>query len=281
MAIKPPKTTPPASDQPADERAYMTQEEADRQARLEYLRSIAPAPKKKHLWVRIVLMVVLVAALAAGGYWLWHTESKHHTNDTKATATQKSTPATSSQAIATSPHTSTGLSLSFNYPQGWTVSDTGGATLTVTSPAMTLKSANNQNVTGQVIATIQSQQSTIPAFQKGDATAVMSSQKITYTQPTQDQRAQTYISFLSYAGSTSSGIDGVYITGDDGYQQGQNIPQSDVVQVNPLITVTFKKCANSGCTGTSTPLTLAASSWNSSATVTKDALAFLTSLAIQ
>ncbi|MEJ0072885.1 MAG: hypothetical protein WDN27_02235 [Candidatus Saccharibacteria bacterium] len=81
------------------------------------------------------------------------------------------------------------------------------------------------------------------------------------------QRAQTYLSYLSYA--NASGLDALYITGDSGYTQGQEVPMSDVVKGNPLISANFEECTSADCsTGTPTMLTLLASKWSGTQTDT-------------
>ena len=111
--------------------------------------------------------------------------------------------------------------------------------------------------------TIANQGQNLNVFDKGNATAVLASQKIAYTSPTQNQRANTYLSFLQYASTTQNGaLDGVYITGDNGYQKGQDVPKSDVAGITPLVSVTFIQCANSACSGSTTALSVAASAWS-------------------
>ena len=213
-------------------------------------------PPKQHHVGRIIFIVVLilvVLAAGAGAYWFLTHKSKPNT---PASSTNQSSTSTSSTAETTQTknYTSQNFNLGFDYPTTWTVTDNGDGKLTAVSPNTQLKNASGQSVTGKITMTIQSKQTSLPAFKSGSAVAVLDSQKVAYTKPTSSQRAQTYLSFLTYAGS-SAGIDGVYITGDNGYKTGQTIPQADVVQVDPLVTVSF-----TGSTGTA--LTLVTSTWN-------------------
>lgn len=238
-------------------------------------------PKKK--WPRvlgwIILGIIILAALGAGGYWLANRKSSPQGN------TQNSHANSSSQAgkiaAATKSYTSTNLNLSFNYPENWSVSDPGDGKLTATSPAMQLTDANGQNQTGQVIMAIQNEDSAnFSAFKQGNAVAVLTSQKITYARPTSDQRADTYISFLQYAATTTDGaLDGLYITGNAGYQKGQAIPEIDITKVDPVVTVTFAKCDSASCSSTA-PLSINATMWNTS-NFSVPIVAMLKSLAIQ
>ncbi|HEY1835716.1 MAG TPA: PsbP-related protein [Candidatus Saccharimonadales bacterium] len=222
-------------------------------------------PKKK--WPRVVgwtlLGIVILAALGAGGYWL----ANRKPAPKPAQSQQNANSQTSNKITTTTkPYTSNDLNLSFNYPENWTVADTGNGKLTVTSPAMQLTDASGQTQTGKVVMTIQNENSAdFSAFKAGNAVAVMTSEKVAYTNPASDQRADTYISFLQYAATTTNGaLDGVYITGNAGYQKGQAIPEVDIAKVDPVVTVTFAKCANASCTGNATPLSVSSEMWSNS-----------------
>lgn len=214
--------------------------------------------KRKRRWPTVLVVVVLLAAASCGAYILGKNaaSNKHSTPQKQAVATQ---PVVTNQ---TKNYTSTNYSLSFNYPANWTVND-NTTKLTVTSPAMELESAVGAKVKAHVVVTIQNQQTTIPGFPSGGAVAALASNNVAYKQPSSIQRAQTYLSYLSY--TESNGLDDVYVTGNNGYQQGQQIPMSDIVEGDPLISVGFEDCQSSTCsTGTSDAVTLQASTWNAS-----------------
>jgi hypothetical protein len=126
------------------------------------------------------------------------------------------------------------------------------------------------------------QQGQLPAsFSAGAALAVLNSQRITYTQPTTAQPSQAYLSFVQYSSTTTKGgLDGIYLTGNYGYQKDQAIPSSDISSISPLVTVTFTKCGNASCTSNLVPLTIASTSWSKSALQTP-IKAMLASLAFQ
>jgi hypothetical protein len=241
-----------------------------------------PQLKPKRKWPKIVgwtlLGLILAAGLGIGGYWA----AKHKLAEQPAKSTAKQsfqssasssqknagqTSANTNQAASSSPtkqYNSSNFKLSFSYPDGWTVADTGNGKLTATSPAMQLTAADGSSKTGEVIMSIQSQNSAdMSMFKQGDAASVLSSQKVAYANPTSTQRAQTYLSFLQYAATTTHGaLDGIYITGDYGYQKEQSIPESDINKIDPLIRVTFVSCATAGakCTKTS-PLSVSSDMW--------------------
>jgi hypothetical protein len=224
----------------------------------------APTPyKRRRLWPIVIGVVLLIAAAAFGAYWLGGHEASKKSHGSN-TALPPKTQATSTQPVSvpTKHYDSTTFTLGFDYPENWTVNDTA-AKLTVTSPAMPLQSAIGAKVNAHVIVTIQNQQTTISGYPSGGALAALGSDRITYKQPSSLQRAQTYVSYLSY--TTPNGLDMLYVTGDHGYQQGQQVPMSDIVQGNPLIGVGFATCQTSTCaTGSSNAVTLQASSWKSS-----------------
>lgn len=215
-------------------------------------------PKKRHTGRVVLVVLIIIVALsgAAAAYWFLARRGSKPPAQTAPAATghASDTAGQSAASAATKSYTSQNFNLSFSYPATWAVTDNGDGKLTAVSPATKLTDATGQTVSGKVIMTIQSKQTSLPAFKNGSAVAALESQKIAYAKPTASQRAQTYLSFLVYAGSAASGIDGIYITGNNGYQKGQTVPQSDVVQVDPLVTVSFT-------TSSGAPLTLSASAW--------------------
>ena len=132
--------------------------------------------------------------------------------------------------------------------------------MSVVSPAMKLTDAGGRSFTGQIELLIRTTQQKLTEFQAGNAVAVMDSQKITYSKPTQTQRANTYLSFLQYA-TASGGLNGVYITGDFGYTKDQAVPLVDINKADPIISLVFNKCLNDTCTKV-TPAAITASSWS-------------------
>jgi hypothetical protein len=240
----------------------------------------APPAKRKRRWPIVLLVVLLIAAAAAGAYWFGNkqadkTSSGSSTQQTNKTAGQKAaSPATT--AVPTKHYDSTTYTLGIDYPQTWALSDTS-AKLTLISPAMQLVTASGAT-SGHAVVTFQNQQTTIAGYPSGGALAALESYKLTYKQPTSVQRAQSYVSYLGYAQTT--GLNALYVTGDNGYQQGQQVPMSDIIKGNPLISVTFQTCASSDCsTGTPTPITLLAAKWNDSA-ISKTILTLLASVTL-
>lgn len=238
--------------------------EAEEQQRwqAEHPQPAAVAPRKKrHPFLKALLILVLLAAATAGAWWIGnHEASAPSTKLPAPTQSTKKAPATSQKpASPTTHYDSTRFGIGVDYPTTWKLTDTNDKLL-IASPSTQLTTASGSKVQGHVLVTVQNKQSSIPGFPSGGAVSALESQKITYKQPTPIQRAQSYVSFLSYTQITS--LDAVYVTGDSGYLQNQLVPMSDVVQGNPLVSVTFVTCATSDCaSGTPTPLTLQTSSW--------------------
>jgi len=284
-APKPRQLRPP--ENPESFHASDPEQEASdalRAEHLDYMRHVTSTnAKPKRIWLRVLIVVTLIVAVVLAVYLVFFPnifESKKKVSAPTVKTTQTTPTQNANAPIKTKHYDSTNFGLGFDYPQDWTVADVTGK-LTVTSPAMQLATTANETITGQVIVTIQPKQATLDVFKQGNATAVIDSQKITYTKPTASQRAQTYLSFLNYASSADTGIDGVYVTGDYGYQKDQAIPQVDIAKVDPLIMVTFVKCSSSACNGPTTAATLAPTAWSDTAVLTKDVLTTLTSLAVQ
>src|SRR5262249_437041 len=145
-------------------------------------------------------------------------------------AKQKSERQLAKPVTATKHYDSTKYTLSFDYPQNWIVAETDKK-LTITSPNYPMKTRSGAEA-GHVIVTIQNQQTSVPGYPSGGRVGSMESQKLTYKAPSAVQGSETYLSFLGYSGST--GIDALYLTGDNGYQKGQAISMSDVARGNPL-----------------------------------------------
>lgn len=228
-------------------------------------------PEKQHnpIWRKLLttlIILVVIAGLGGGAYWYLknHKSTKKPAQTTQTTQVAK--PATSQIATATKHYDSSNFYLGFDYPQDWKVTDGGGGQMTVVSPSIQLKNATGQSVNGQVVMTIRSKEQKLPEFDAGNATAALVSQKINYTKPSQNQRGSTYLSYLRYSSSSSStALDGIYITGDSGYTVGQAIPKVDISKVDPIISIGFVKCGSSDCSGTNTPISIATSSYEDKA----------------
>jgi len=218
---------------------------------------------KKRLAAIIVLAFLLLASTGTAAYWfVWRGKpATTSTTGNKSTQTARSGSVASKITSTTKSYESTTFALRFDYPADWTVAEAeAGGQLSVKSPAISLKDANNQTVTSQIIFIIRGKQQALPEFDGGNAVAARPSEKIAYTKPAPGQRANTYLSFLRYPNS-AGGLDGIYITGDTGYTLNQAIPKADFVPVEPIVSLTFAKC-DSNCMGNNLATGISSDSWN-------------------
>ena len=225
-------------------------------------------------------MLVVLAGLAGGAYWLFFRDKPAPVQSTPSN--QQAAQPSDTEAKATKHHTSTIFSLEFDYPEDWVINETlGSGQLIARSPRVQLKDASSQTVSGHIVFTIRDKNQTLTEFNEGNAVAARDSEKIDYAKPSSVQRGATYLSFLRYARTASNkALDGIYVTGDTGYQLGQAIPKADFTPVDPIISVTFAKCGDQKCTeGKTSPLPIAASSWTD-VSLTKPIKALLTSLVV-
>jgi hypothetical protein len=264
----------------------VSQDDADRKARIEYLRSLTAnkKPKKGRFWLKllkILLTVIVIAALAGGVFWYFDKQGTSSKAKDDSAAQNKTNEPETPQATGTKHYDSTAFNLGFDYPQNWKVSESAGK-ISVASPAAKFKTASG-TTDAQVIFTIQSKQSSLPGFKSGNGLALRASEKVAYVKPTPNQRGQTYMTFVSNAGSATVGLDAIFVTGDLGYQKDQAVPQVDIVQGDPLVSIFFAKCDGTTCAAdpTTAKVAIADSAWSDSNALVKAAKATLTSLTIQ
>lgn len=226
-------------------------------------------PVRTSNWTRLIaIMLVLLffLAIAAAAYWLFirkdtaATGSGQPTKPADATQLPANPSGNANVSTTTKHYDSTAMNLGFDYPDDWTVKEAAGL-ITATSPTTTLTDAAGQQVSGQIVFAVRAKGQVPAEFGSGNAVAVLASQKIAYSQPTDVQRANTYISFVRYANSPPASLDAVYVTGDFGYKVGQAVPKTDIAKADPLVNLTFKQCADASCSGDTTPLALSSAAW--------------------
>ena len=199
--------------------------------------------KKKGLIKFVIIIVVLLLAGGGGAYaYLNNKNTKEAQKNEPVAEVAKQPKATIN--TETKRYSSTQFSLDFDQPIDWDIKeDTETGLLTATSPNVSIPAPGGGATTGRVALTIKGKDQKLPELDKGNALAILDSEKVAYTKPSSAQRGQTYISFLGYPGSESNElIDGVYITGDFGYQKEQAIPKLDIQKVDPIISLSFTAC---------------------------------------
>lgn len=255
---------------PAAPKQLTPEEQAERQERIDYLRSIRktdkPSASKKWIIIVIIVLLLIIAGLAAA-YWFINHDKKPPAATNHATSTTTSAPKKQAEQPAADAdfkgYTSTNFALSLKYPADWTLNDAATA-LTIISPLQQLPGSAGSPVSGAVVVDIRPQQTTLPEFKAGNAVAVLDSKNVNYSAPAAGQRGTTFLSYLQYNSTTTKGaLDSIYITGNAGYKKDQAIPMADIIKVNPLINVYFVRCS-SACTPTSTTMNVNGASWTSS-----------------
>lgn len=209
------------------------------------------------------LLILLLLAGVGAGIYAFFLKPKPETDKSASRPNTSQTDQTRAGQIttATDNYSSQEFALSFDHPEDWTVIGGSREELKVISPDIKLKAADGQQVNGQIVMYIRAPGQKIPGIDSGNAVAVADSKKISYSKPTANQRGETYISFLRYSSSTI-GLDAIFITGNNGYQKNQSVPKADIEKVEPMISITFGKCADGGCVELAPPLSIDASSWN-------------------
>lgn len=216
--------------------------------------------RKRHPFLKALLILIIIAAATVGAnYFGSHYGDKPAPKNTASKQTKTAAKSkTSATVTAAKTYTSTPFALSFDYPANWNVSETADK-ITAISPSTSLPTSDG-SVQGVAVLTIQNKQTTLPNYPAAGAFAVLESPKLTYAKPSTVQRAQTYLSLVGY--TSASSIDALYITGDSGYQQGQQVPMSDVVKGNPLVSVQFMTCGTDCAGRTPAALSIKGTSWD-------------------
>ena len=232
--------SPPGEEQDYQHAAKSTADYADYEK---------PRKQRNPIWKKIGIaaaILVLVAGLAAGGYLLYKNRKSSDKQTENTQTAQNTAPAAEKITTETKKFESVSFKLSFDYPGNWTASEDSPEEISVLSPGIKLKGVGGKDVAGQIYFRVRAKTQKLQSFDSGSATAVMDSEKIAYTNPTQVQRASTYISFLRYGGNTE-GLDAIYISGDLGYEKDQTVTLADIQKVDPIISLEFYLCPESGC----------------------------------
>lgn len=235
---------PPSPPQQPDEYENASRSTAD------YINSLEPIKKQKKTrrTKRIVLIVVLVVALLGVGAYFLIFKNKDNKQPAPAATEQAEQPQVSTVDTELSEHyVAQDLLLAIDYPKTWDKNTETTNQLKLTSPNATITDEDGTKKDGKVTITIVPNGSTLAGFTgtTASAKAAADSVKLAYKQPSQAQRKETYLSFLSFGGSAGANI--VYITGDFGYKKDQDIPKTDIAKGDPIINVSFAGCDGGAC----------------------------------
>ena len=218
--------------------------------------------KNRIVLITIGCILLVVLGTAAYFYGYETRDNKKQEVKTTSTVTVKKV-ASNIYTPATTSYTSNAFGFTISYPSSWQVSSEGNTNVEFTSPVVSLTSDTGKTVNGKAIMSVVSA-GQIPAGFGSSSVAVLDSVDLSFNSPTASQAAQSYLSFVQYPTTTiKGGLDGIYLTGNNGYLKDDTIPSSDINQLSPLIYYTFEKCNNSACTTTS-PMTISSSMWANS-----------------
>jgi len=245
--------------------------EPDEPTRVEYVKNMMPPtakPKKK--WPLVALAVLMVAALAGGGYWYWYV-TQHKSKPPivhKSSGSQLKPAPVESSTAGTPQYVSNGsdLNLDFNYPSNWTVSppsndNKNDQTITATSPLTTMTTASGTSVTGKVVVSIRPGTSSLSELD--GTTTAQASVQIAYSKPTSAQYQYPYLTFIHVPGvsDVAGSFDEVVVTGTTQFPQGTSLSQASV-EVDPIISASFYSCSTQTCTASGQkPVSITNDSW--------------------
>lgn len=212
----------------------------------EYVQNLQPIKDRKRKNKRNALIGLTLLLLGVVGFGVYQfvlnkpLEKSTPASEQPATQTQAAEP---SDTVET--YTSEELGISFEHLSTWVIDDTTEGLVTISSPLVKLTGSDGQEVDGKVVVSFMGAGSEVPVYENTQGlAALLDSEKITYDEPTPNQREQTYISF---GGLTPAGINAVFVTGNSGYKKGQMIPEADVKKVEPIISVMFYQCPDTVC----------------------------------
>ncbi len=209
----------------------------------EYVRQVEPLQKAKRASRRRVFIFLLILLMlgAAGAYY--YQKRKQPVQPTPTSAPVIEQPQTKKIALETKHYTSNKFDLEFDYPTDWTLDDSSAVgTITIISPQLDLPSSTG-TISGKVTLKIRPKKQLLPEFQSEYATAATESQKISYSHPTLSQNAESYVSFLNFDSETTTPlVEAIYVTGNLGYLQDQVVPKTDMMGLDPIISLQFTAC---------------------------------------
>jgi len=217
---------------------------------------------KKSQIIFIISCCILLAILGAGAYSYGYYTRDNKKQEVKTTTKIVVKPlANNIYSPTTTSYDSTVFGFNIKYPDSWQLSSSGTNNVSLTSPVTSLTADTGQKVNGRVVLSVVSK-GLVPAGFGTSSVAVLDSVDISFDSPTSNQAAQSYLSFVQYpATDIKGGLDGIYVTGNNGYVKDDVIPIADVNTMSPLIYATFYQCNSLACTS-SKPLTISSSEWS-------------------
>lgn len=151
-----------------------------------------PKPKSKKPLL-IVLIVLILAAVGAGAWMFLKKDAVPKEEVTQNTEQTENTAPEVPPAQGTKTYTNDIMRLSIDYPENWTVTEQGKATL-IESPDFTYNTTTKGEVTGNFRIYIRQGAQSSDSTYFGKGYAIAPSEKLTYSKPTPNQRKETFLS---------------------------------------------------------------------------------------
>jgi hypothetical protein len=137
------------------------------------------------------------------------------------------------------------LKLEFDYPNDWHISSgVNDSYIEIKSGPVNVEQPDGTLVYGPIVITIQKNYSD-DNFMITENTAIGSaSEQLTYDSPTNVQRKQTNLSFITYG---SGDLSGVFVSGNLVYKKGDKVGSKNFKNINPFISLYVDACYDRPC----------------------------------
>lgn len=192
--------------------------------------------------VRLFMLTLAVSAITAGAVYVMFFRPEDRPVPTTTSPSTEQAP-TAASPTGLKDYVSSDQKLRFSHPANWQVDDSQAGLVTVESPVVKLADLGGNQSDAKIVVSLLHPGSDMTG-REDDAVAVRDSEKLVYDLPSQNQRAETYISF---AGIGTRALSMIFVSGDSGYQTGQYIPALDIKKGDPIITAAFYTCSDSRC----------------------------------
>jgi len=146
----------------------------------------------------LLISVVILGFLAAGGYAAWHyLDLDNQSNTTDAPETTQEIDTEPEDTVEIEEYESNEPAIAFSYPSNWTVRENDD-TLLVESPEIEFKDSNEQLQTGYFRIFLRQTSRDEDANYIGRGVATLPSEPLIYEEPSVNQREETSLSFFGY-----------------------------------------------------------------------------------
>lgn len=229
------------ADTPKDTADYA----AASQSTADFIKNIGPIKeaRRKRKRRRVVLLVLaVILVLGAVGYGAYRYVNRPASPERSAQDTDQTD--RSEETATLENFSSRELGIKLEYPSDWTVDESVSDQVSLISPQTDLP-GESDDMSAKVVVTVRANDGTLPGFDDDSALAVRDSIKLAYESPSQIQRAETYLSFVSH--SSAETMDAIYITGDFGYRADAIVSKEDILHTDPTVSVRFYACQDDVC----------------------------------